>query len=152
MKWVYGIVYVCVQDVKVCHSQLHVESLFMHSNQFDAIQSFAFQGFPQLEHLSLSGNRITFLKNYTFCGLYNLTELYISDNLIANVSALAFHGLHSLQMLYLTNNRILEMDLSDIPKGSVIYLEQNPLDDADYLHGFKKVSLQTHRFQQASGE
>ena len=152
MKWVYRIVYACVQGIRIRHSLLHLKTLEMHSNQFDAIQPFAFQGFPQLEHLSLSGNRITFLKNYTFCGLYHLIELYIRDNQIGNVSALAFHGLHNLHVLYLTNNRILEIDLSDIPKGSVIYLEQNPLNDADNLHGFKKVSLQTHRFQRASGE
>ena len=126
-------------------------TLDVDSNQLNEIQSQAFRGLPNLKYLSLSNNLITILQYHAFHGLHDLTQLLLNNNEIGCVSNQAFSGLNNLQMLSLTNNNILEIDLKDIPKGTLIYLERNPLDDADDLHGFKKVPLLTHRFQQASG-
>ena len=100
-----------------------------------------------LEKLHVDGNNLSTTQNFSFISFWKLKWLTMSRNVTRLVATHSFYGLSSLTCLRLEHNYIMEINLGDIPLGTMINLKYNPLRGLEHLQGLMTSTYDMHQMK-----
>lgn len=124
-----------------------IKKLSLRYRNIENIDSFAFEGFDQLEILNLDNNKITFLDSYLFKSLINLKELDLSFNFISIIDETMFQSLKKLTFVNLASNDLYELPrfaFSNLKHLDTVVLSDNPrLQEESFYNQTKRVKFFT---------